>query len=326
MTETYREIYGTFTTVVTPENIERIREVEKMRKQHGWHGVDADEDDWESEDECPEHGDRVDQIMNRLARLREHADESTCEEPEAQDVSHADATRIGAEYVFAAVRSDDEIKSVEVPFLHIPGVHNSKLIREHCWTRYEAWDEKLFTTWAAIAGPFRVWLQVLDDSGQRELTASVTSEGIVIDEQFQPMCGLQYSIEGPLAVEVTSGNIEQIRALESRIRDKGLSPLHSAVDVQDINVGDTYRLLSEGDRESDDWISESVPHPICCHPDVIEFFDEHDPDGCFGEADELWDQELFDSWREIAGPVDIAIEVSSLNGDVQDGSVEIGIC
>jgi hypothetical protein len=92
---------------------------------------------------------------------------------------------VGSEYLFASGGSGEMFDEIGSPFINISSVSASEVLSlGNC--EADEWDDELFTAWAAIAGPYEIFLQVLDGDGEHELTVTVSATDIKAKESFTP--------------------------------------------------------------------------------------------------------------------------------------------
>ena len=119
-----------------------------------------------------------------LQQLRDFAALVLAEEPDFFGGEDTAPIEIGDVVRFGETDSNDSDFASLGSLLNIPGLHK---ILSRAGMSVSSWNEEVFTTWAAIAGPFDIWLQVLDDEGQHDVTAEVDANGIIVSADFEPL-------------------------------------------------------------------------------------------------------------------------------------------
>ena len=121
---------------------------------------------------------------SNLQRLRDFAALVLKEEPDFFGDEDTAPIEIGDVVRFGDTDSNDSDFESLGSLLNIPGLDD---ILSRAGMSAASWNEEVFTTWAAIAGPFDIWLQVLDDEGQHDVTAEVDANGIIVSTDFEPL-------------------------------------------------------------------------------------------------------------------------------------------
>jgi hypothetical protein len=119
-----------------------------------------------------------------LQRLRDFAALVLEEDPDFFGGEDHAPIEIGDVVRFGETDSNDSDFASLGSLLNIPGLHK---ILSRAGMSVSSWNEEVFTTWAAIAGPFDVWLQVLDDEGRHDVTADVDAKRIAVSADFEPL-------------------------------------------------------------------------------------------------------------------------------------------
>ena len=228
-----------------------------------------------------------------LEVLRDFAAAVRSEEPDFFGDEDERQIEIGDVVRFGETEDDDSDFESLGPLLNIPGLDD---MTDRAGLYVTTWAEEIYTKWAAIAGDFRVWLQILDDSGQSDVTAHISSVKItIVVEEIIPPCGLLNSETFNFISEVTATeqNLEQLQDFVELVRWEDPSFLTTDIGDQ-VNVGDIVRFGGQGSYGTFEALNELQFMPglknILLDAEIYE--DE-------------WDADVFTSWAEITGPYQV---------------------
>ncbi len=235
---------------------------------------------------------KVTATAENLEALRDFAAAVRSEEPDFFGDEDERQIEIGDVVRFGETEDDDNDFESLGPLLNIPGLDD---MTDRAGLYVITWAEEIYTKWAAIAGNFRVWLQILDDSGQNDVTARISGVEITIVTELIPPCGLLNSETFGFVSEVTATeqNLEQLQDFVELVRSEDPSFLTPDIGDQ-VEVGDIVQFGGEGSYGSFESLKELQFMPglkdILLDAEIYE--DE-------------WDADVFTSWAGITGPYQV---------------------
>jgi hypothetical protein len=248
----------------------------------------------------------IDRIRALETTLRERYDWSVHDADSVADIA------IGDHYAFAdaALCEGEDFEDIGSPLLHIAKVATSKVLVRAGYS-YRPWADAVFTEWAALTGPFTVWLQLLDKSGQHEVQVRVTEDGISDgdEEEDERELGESFSITAPFSVIVTEENLQRVRALDAMLREQYEYSCNDFETESEITVGVEYRFADSWySTEGDD--IDDIGEPSLYMPGTNDLFSHMG-----WQAKQQWEKDVFIMWADIAGPYEVVMRIVKRDWD-----------